>query len=152
MHRWHRIDVGEGVGLIFFIGRHRLDCSGDDFAEETVHGVRITQSQRVSCLAEAPYSAASVKISRTSLISMHSSSRFAFRFLAALTIALAAFSAMGQFSNPSAAPGTPVHNARALRPPAGARVAIFEFEDLECPDCARANPLLKEASDSPARN
>jgi protein-disulfide isomerase len=33
-----------------------------------------------------------------------------------------------------------------LRPPAGSRVAIFEFEDLECPDCARANPLLKDAA------
>jgi protein-disulfide isomerase len=81
---------------------------------------------------------------------MYFSSRYAFRFLAAWTIALAATAAlpaMGQFSNPSAAPGTPVHNAKALRPPAGARVAIYEFEDLECPDCARANPLLKEASE-----
>jgi protein-disulfide isomerase len=80
---------------------------------------------------------------------MPSSSRYALRFLAALAVALAvstALPAMGQFSNPSAAPGTPVHNAKALRPPAGARVAIFEFEDLECPDCARANPLLKEAA------
>jgi protein-disulfide isomerase len=42
--------------------------------------------------------------------------------------------------------GTPVHDPSALRPPAGARVAIVEFEDLECPDCARANPLLKEAA------
>jgi protein-disulfide isomerase len=25
-------------------------------------------------------------------------------------------------------------------------VAIVEFEDMECPDCARANPLLKDAS------
>ena len=25
-------------------------------------------------------------------------------------------------------------------------MAIVEFEDLECPDCARANPLLKEAA------
>src|SRR5271154_341669 len=80
---------------------------------------------------------------------MPSFPRFAFRFLAFLTVALAAsvaLPAMGQFSGPSAAPGTPIHNAKPLRPPAGARVAIFEFEDLECPDCARANPLLKEAS------
>jgi protein-disulfide isomerase len=49
-----------------------------------------------------------------------------------------------QFAPPS--PGTPVHDPSALRPPAGARVAIVEFEDLECPDCARANPLLKEAA------
>jgi protein-disulfide isomerase len=40
-----------------------------------------------------------------------------------------------------------VHNAKALRPPPGAKVAIVEFEDLECPDCARANPVVKEAAE-----
>jgi protein-disulfide isomerase len=49
-----------------------------------------------------------------------------------------------QFGAPS--PGTQVHDASALKPPAGARVAIVEFEDMECPDCARANPLLKDAA------
>jgi protein-disulfide isomerase len=34
----------------------------------------------------------------------------------------------------------------ALRPPKGASVAIVIFEDLECPDCARAAPLLEEAA------
>ena len=33
-----------------------------------------------------------------------------------------------------------------LRPPKGSRVAIIVFEDLECPDCARAAPLLHEAA------
>ena len=33
-----------------------------------------------------------------------------------------------------------------LRPPKGAKVAIVVFEDLECPDCARAAPLLHEAA------
>src|SRR5437763_7095976 len=33
-----------------------------------------------------------------------------------------------------------------LKPPAGAKVAIVEFEDLQCPDCARAAPLLREAA------
>jgi protein-disulfide isomerase len=33
-----------------------------------------------------------------------------------------------------------------LKPPKGAQVAIVIFEDLECPDCARAAPLLEEAS------
>jgi protein-disulfide isomerase len=42
---------------------------------------------------------------------------------------------------------TQVHNTAPLHPPAGARVAIIEFEDLECPDCARANPLLKQAAE-----
>ncbi|HEX5233843.1 MAG TPA: thioredoxin domain-containing protein [Silvibacterium sp.] len=36
--------------------------------------------------------------------------------------------------------------AAVLKPPAGARVAIFEFADLECPMCARENPVLKQAA------
>lgn len=34
----------------------------------------------------------------------------------------------------------------ALHPPAGARVAIVEFDDLQCPACAAANPVLKAAA------
>jgi protein-disulfide isomerase len=33
-----------------------------------------------------------------------------------------------------------------LKPPAGARAAIVMFEDLECPDCARAYPVVWEAA------
>jgi len=51
--------------------------------------------------------------------------------------------ARAQFAPPS--PGTQVHDTSALHPPAGSRVAIVEFEDMECPDCAHANPLLKQA-------
>src|SRR3954462_13236808 len=36
--------------------------------------------------------------------------------------------------------------ATALKPPAGAKVAIVVFEDLQCPDCARAFPLVKDVS------
>jgi protein-disulfide isomerase len=64
-----------------------------------------------------------------------------------LSLALAALlgsAAHAQFAAPPA--GTQVHDASALKPPAGARVAIIEFEDMECPDCARANPLLKQAA------
>jgi protein-disulfide isomerase len=63
---------------------------------------------------------------------------------AALVLLFTSGAAHAQFAPPS--PGTQVHDASALHPPAGARVAIIEFEDLECPDCARANPLLKEAA------
>jgi protein-disulfide isomerase len=52
--------------------------------------------------------------------------------------------ANAQFNAP--APGTQVRDPSALKPPPGARVAIVEWEDMECPDCARANPLLKEAA------
>ena len=37
-------------------------------------------------------------------------------------------------------------DASQLKPPAGARVAIVMFEDLECPDCARAYPVVWEAA------
>ncbi len=30
----------------------------------------------------------------------------------------------------------------ALRPPVGAKVAIVLFEDLQCPDCSRAHPIV----------
>ncbi len=53
-------------------------------------------------------------------------------------------SAHAQFAPPPQ--GTLVHDPAALRPPAGARVAIVEFEDMECPDCARANPVLRQAA------
>jgi len=33
-----------------------------------------------------------------------------------------------------------------LRPPAGATVAIYEFDDLECPSCAHALPILHAAA------
>ena len=65
---------------------------------------------------------------------------------ALLLSAALASSAFAQFSTPESKTTT-VHNAAALRPPAGARVAIVEFEDLECPDCARANPVVKEAAE-----
>jgi protein-disulfide isomerase len=63
---------------------------------------------------------------------------------AAALLLAAAVGAHAQFAPPP--PGTQVHDPSALKPPAGARVAIVEFEDLECPDCAHANPLLKEAA------
>ncbi len=34
----------------------------------------------------------------------------------------------------------------ALKPPPGSKVAIVEFLDLQCPDCANANPLVEEAA------
>jgi protein-disulfide isomerase len=61
----------------------------------------------------------------------------------AAALIIAAPSARAQFGAP---PTTTVHDPSALKPPAGAKVAIVEFEDMECPDCANANPLLKEAA------
>jgi protein-disulfide isomerase len=64
--------------------------------------------------------------------------------LASVALLASAAGARAQFAPP--AQGTAVHDPSALRPPVGAHVAIVEFEDMECPDCARANPLLKEAA------
>lgn len=73
-----------------------------------------------------------------------SGARFLVAF-SALALTAAAPAAQAQFGAPPK--GTQVHDVSALKPPPGAHVAIVEFEDLECPDCARANPLLKEASE-----
>ena len=64
--------------------------------------------------------------------------------LAAAALFVASAGTRAQFGVPS--PGTQVHDPAALKPPAGARVALVEFADMECPDCARANPLLREAA------
>jgi len=42
--------------------------------------------------------------------------------------------------------GTQVHDTSALKPPAGARVAIVEFADMECPICGNENPIIKAAA------
>jgi protein-disulfide isomerase len=58
-----------------------------------------------------------------------------------------AFAAIA-FAVASARAQTPIQvlDASALHPPAGARVAIVEFADLQCPACAAANPILKAAA------
>jgi protein-disulfide isomerase len=63
--------------------------------------------------------------------------------LCAAVLFLAVPGVRAQFGAPET---TQVHDPAALKPPPGARVAIIEFEDMECPDCANANPLLKEAA------
>lgn len=39
-------------------------------------------------------------------------------------------------------------DASTLKPPPGAKVAIVMFEDLECPDCARAYPVVWDAANA----
>jgi len=61
----------------------------------------------------------------------------------AVALLLSAAPGRAQFGAPQT---LQVHDASALHPPAGARVAIVEFADLECPACAHANPLLTSAA------
>jgi protein-disulfide isomerase len=56
-----------------------------------------------------------------------------------------AFNAQAQSSGIPAQTAITVRDASVLVPPPGAKVAIVEFSDLECPACARENPLLIKA-------
>ncbi len=50
----------------------------------------------------------------------------------------------------ASAPPNTANNFRdtsMVKPPAGAKVAIYEFEDLECPACAHAFPIVHNAVD-----
>src|SRR3984885_10888548 len=60
--------------------------------------------------------------------------------LAALLLAIPA-------SIPAIAQTTGYRDTSMLRAPAGVPVAIYEFEDLECPACARAFPIVHAAVD-----
>jgi len=50
--------------------------------------------------------------------------------------------AFAQFENP-----IQVRDASVLKPPPGAKIAIIEFQDLECPVCGHDNPIIKDAVD-----
>ena len=63
-----------------------------------------------------------------------------------ITAVLAAASLSGLAQN--AAPpgkGNSFRDTSMVKPPTGARVAIYEFEDLECPACAHAAPIVHAA-------
>ena len=40
----------------------------------------------------------------------------------------------------------PLKDTTSLKPPSGAKVAIIEYEDLECPFCAKAFPVVHAAA------
>ncbi|HEX4321228.1 MAG TPA: thioredoxin domain-containing protein [Acidobacteriaceae bacterium] len=63
----------------------------------------------------------------------------------ALTLAALAIVSLAPVGSIAATNPTQVRDASALKPPAGARVAILEFEDMECPVCGNVNPLLRQA-------
>ena len=65
------------------------------------------------------------------------------RAIACAALLVAAVCAQAQFATPPG--GTPIRGSAALKPPPGARVAIVEFADLQCPACALANPVVKAA-------
>jgi protein-disulfide isomerase len=63
----------------------------------------------------------------------------------AMTLPFAAAPLMAQRAAP---PGTgeTFKDTSMLKPPAGAKIAIYELEDLECPACAHAFPIVHQAA------
>ncbi len=75
--------------------------------------------------------------------------RFAARsapFLAAALLAAVTLTGTAQNSAPPGK-GNTFRDTSMVKPPAGAKVAIYEFEDLECPACAHAFPIVHAAID-----
>ena len=68
--------------------------------------------------------------------------------VAAAVVAMLTFAAVPGFAQRAAPPGTgdTFKDTSMFKPPAGARVAIVEFEDLECPACAHAFPIVHAAA------
>jgi protein-disulfide isomerase len=64
--------------------------------------------------------------------------------LAALTLSLCVLPLHAQFSGGDNT--TKVNDPAFLKPPAGAKVAIIVFEDLECPSCGHDAPILRAAA------
>ncbi len=75
----------------------------------------------------------------------NSQARPAFSRFGATTLFLA-FAALVTVPASAQSSATQVHDASALKPPAGARVAIVEFADMECPVCGIENPIMKAAA------
>lgn len=68
-----------------------------------------------------------------------------FALSVAMTLPFATLSLTAQRAVP---PGTgdPFKDTSFVKPPAGAKVAIYEFQDLECPACAHAFPIVHAAA------
>ena len=68
------------------------------------------------------------------------------RLVLAASLLLASMPAAAQYSAPPNT-GNTFKDTSMLKPPAGAKVAIYKFEDLECPACAHAYPIVHAAAE-----
>ncbi len=62
-----------------------------------------------------------------------------------LILAFASVVPLGAQTAMPSAGATAFKDTSVFRPPSGEKVAIIEFEDLECPLCARVSPMVREA-------
>jgi len=65
--------------------------------------------------------------------------------VAALFVALGLAPVPGVAQKAVPGPGTPFKDTSMIKPPPGAKLAIFEFEDMECPMCAHVFPIVHQA-------
>lgn len=65
-------------------------------------------------------------------------------WIACSALAVCSLAAVSQTSVPPDQ-FSPVKDTSLLKPPAGAKVAVIEYEDLECPYCAKAFPIVHAA-------
>jgi protein-disulfide isomerase len=68
------------------------------------------------------------------------------RLVLAASLLLASLPAAAQYSAPPNT-GNTFKDTSMLKPPAGAKVAIYKFEDLECPACSHSYPIVHAAAD-----
>ncbi|HEY8998684.1 MAG TPA: thioredoxin domain-containing protein [Edaphobacter sp.] len=68
------------------------------------------------------------------------------RLVLAASLIFASLPAVAQYSAPPNT-GNTFKDVSLIKPPAGAKVAILKFEDLECPACAHAYPIVHAAAD-----
>lgn len=66
-------------------------------------------------------------------------------WIACFALTLGCASALAQISVPPNQV-SPLKDTSPLKPPSGAKVAIIEYEDLECPFCAKAFPIVHAAA------
>lgn len=66
------------------------------------------------------------------------------RAVLAVALCLSAAPLLAQTAIPSTG-ATAFKDTSAFKPPAGVRLAIIEFEDLECPLCAQTAPIVRDA-------
>ncbi len=75
-----------------------------------------------------------------------SAARLSAALLATASLLVLSLPAQAQYSAPPNQ-ATTFRDTSMVKPPVGAKVAIYEFEDLECPACARAFPIVHSAVD-----
>jgi protein-disulfide isomerase len=68
------------------------------------------------------------------------------RFRISAILVLSLVSSLGMAARAQDWKPTPVNDTSALKPPAGSKVAIVEFMDLECPTCALMDPVIERAA------